>query len=547
MKEDIQTDEFFCISNQDFLQPTITSLWWYFSWEVWWVLWSHHSIVDDIVMDFFIFGLLQFPARWDDIIDVFSSQFAWEYLWISFYNYHLSDTSRQYEWQEDIYALMSRIATQDWLIEDIELFLSYIDASGQFIHTKYGYIISQNYQYHYDREYIGLSSLLLESWYTKHFSMFYNQDETKHIKYFMYMYSYLYDRPLSIDLFALYSQDVLWSQWDQISKSIAPDAIRLFLLQHTCFTPLEDTDILYTLDQCDRFVQKWRNISRIIPIQTTSLSWLQQQIVSQRSDLTEYDTYLLTKLHDLYDEILFLQSKNNISQATYFVLSTLWNEICDVLLYILKKLPWPVTSLVSSYVILFSNHLLYPFIPTSVLWFLHWSWYVLEEDFFTKKLEPFVDKNYKSTLMFEILSQWSQKISDCNDIQWFVLQTNRDFLEYFKSSYDRFSDFIGQEYPVTYLDESESWPDDIEIHKMFTLQWWVTRGWQESIQSLPSLSVLQWQLQYKQQLLQTMKNTIVRMRTMWQQDKILQFQSQIDTLLVDIADIEYQISKLKYF
>jgi hypothetical protein len=26
MKEDIQTDEFFCISNQDFLQPTITSL-----------------------------------------------------------------------------------------------------------------------------------------------------------------------------------------------------------------------------------------------------------------------------------------------------------------------------------------------------------------------------------------------------------------------------------------------------------------------------------------------------------------------------------------
>jgi hypothetical protein len=44
-----------------------------------------------------------------------------------------------------------------------------------------------------------------------------------------------------------------------------------------------------------------------------------------------------------------------------------------------------------------------------------------------------------------------------------------------------------------------------------------------------------------------MKNTIVRMRASGQNDKIPQFQSQIDVLLKDIADLEYQISKLKYF
>ena len=44
-----------------------------------------------------------------------------------------------------------------------------------------------------------------------------------------------------------------------------------------------------------------------------------------------------------------------------------------------------------------------------------------------------------------------------------------------------------------------------------------------------------------------MKNTIVRMRASGQSDKIQQFQDKIDTLLKDIADVEYQISKLKYF
>jgi peptidoglycan hydrolase CwlO-like protein len=37
------------------------------------------------------------------------------------------------------------------------------------------------------------------------------------------------------------------------------------------------------------------------------------------------------------------------------------------------------------------------------------------------------------------------------------------------------------------------------------------------------------------------------MRSSGQNDKVQQFQNQIDTLLKEITDLEYQISKLKYF
>jgi len=549
LKNDISTDEFFCISNQDNFQPIITSLWWYLESQKS----SNENLItsnllQDIIVDFALFKLLEFPAKGDHIIDILSSQFSWEFLWKSFYNYHISDSSKIYEEQKDVYNLLSRITESDHVaIEDVDFLLSYIDTNSYFIHTKNGYIITESHQYHYDNEYIGLSTLLSQSSDTHHFSLFYNKDEYKYIKYFMYLYSYIHNKPLSIDFFALSSIDVLWQQRDLLQKTTSPDVLRLFLLQHVTINSSEEVIPVYTLDQYDRFIQKRWNLSRIIPLYKLSLSWLEKKIIERKSELTDYDSYLITKLHELYDEVIFLQSKNYTSQLVYLVVSTLWNEISDLLLYILKKNPSPVTELVAAYVIVFSNHLLYPFIPTTVLWFLYGSWYILEEDFFTRDTISFVDKNYKCNLMLHILSQWYQKVSESDHIYWFVLQANRDFLEYFKESYDQFIDFIGHDYTIRYLEESETWPDDIQSHKIFTMQRWIVESKKEITQTLPSLSILQGQLQYKQQLLQTMKNTIVRMRASGQMDKVQQFQDQIDTLLKEIADLEYQISKLKYF
>lgn len=549
LKDDITTDEFFCISNQDEFQPIITSLWWYLES-------SFHSqenltvsnLLQDIVCDFSFFRLLDFPVKGDQIIDVLSSRFWWEFLWQSLYYYRTSNTAKVYEEKDDVFNLLSHITDTDAVsIEDIDSLLSYIDTNSYFIHTKNGYTITESYRYHYDSEYIGLSTLLSQSENSQKFSLFYNKDDHKYVKYFMYLYSYIYKRPLSIEIFALSESHVSWLQWDVLQKTSSPDALRLFLLQHVAINSSEETAASYTLDQLDRFIQKRWNLSRIIPLYELSLAWLQTKIIEKKSELTDYDSYLIKKLHELYDEVVFLQSKQYVSQSLYLVISTLRNEISDLLLYILKKTPSPVTELVAVYVILFANHILYPFMPTSVLAFLQWSWYILEEDFFVRETSSFVEKNYKCNLMLHILSQRYQKTTNSDYIHGFVLQANRDFLEYFKDSYSQFVDFIGHDYVITYLEESELWPEDIESYKIFTMQRWIVENQKEVTQTLPSLSILQGQLQYKQQLLQTMKNTIVRMRASWQMDKVQQFQDQIDTLLKEISDLEYQISKLKYF
>jgi len=71
-----------------------------------------------------------------------------------------------------------------------------------------------------------------------------------------------------------------------------------------------------------------------------------------------------------------------------------------------------------------------------------------------------------------------------------VLQANRDFLDYCKDNIKDFSDFIGQEYAITYLEESETRPDVIS-HKIFTIQWGFYEQEQKQQQTLPSLSILQ--------------------------------------------------------
>jgi len=97
---------------------------------------------------------------------------------------------------------------------------------------------------------------------------------------------------------------------------------------------------------------------------------LQEKIVERKSELTDYDSYLIVRLHELYDEVVFLQSKQHTTQLVSLVISTLRDEIADLLLYIMKKVPSPMTELVAAYVIVFANHILYPFMPMSVLSFL---------------------------------------------------------------------------------------------------------------------------------------------------------------------------------
>ena len=84
------------------------------------------------------------------------------------------------------------------------------------------------------------------------------------------------------------------------------------------------------------------------------------------------------------------------------------------------------------------------------------------------------------------------------------------------------------------------------------MQWGVVVREQENLQAPrekieESLGMLKKQLLYKEQLLQTIKNTLMRVRTSAQEDTLLQYQQQIKSLEQEILVLEYQISKLKYF
>jgi valyl-tRNA synthetase len=120
----------------------------------------------------------------------------------------------------------------------------------------------------------------------------------------------------------------------------------LFLLQSTVIEHSDDQPAFFSFDQYDRFIQKWRNISRIIPIYNLSIIQLQQKIQDNTDQLNDYDRYFITKIHELYDEVVFLQSKNHISQIINLIVSTLRYEISDLLLYVLKKKSSSMTEMV---------------------------------------------------------------------------------------------------------------------------------------------------------------------------------------------------------
>ena len=84
------------------------------------------------------------------------------------------------------------------------------------------------------------------------------------------------------------------------------------------------------------------------------------------------------------------------------------------------------------------------------------------------------------------------------------------------------------------------------------MQWGVILREQENLQAPrdkieESLGMLKKQLLYKEQLLQTIKNTLMRVRTSAKEETLLHYQQQIKSLEQEILVLEYQISKLKYF
>ncbi len=547
---DIGKEENFCISNQDPYQPAMDM---YSQKEEFSAMIIKDSnLIQDIVIDFYKMWLLHLPAKGDDIVDIFSIQYNGTYIWEVFYT--LRTQQQQYANAQEIFILLKKLIEGIPSDEDIDFILDAIDLGWYFLHTKQWYVAQTINTYHYDNDYVALA-LMVSLLSQDQIDVVFLKDSTTFIKYFLYLYYFYYRKSVQLDMYALDEKIVFWQQWSTAQK-LSSDVVRLMLLQSCHHTEHENIKKIYTGEDFDRFINKRWNLARIIPtVETASIEELWKDLLQLSSQMHDYDRYLISTIHELYDEVTFLLQKHYTDQIVTIVVSTLREKIADSLLYIVKMKPSPVSEKVAFYVLNFANHLLYPLIPTTIVGLFENVKLKRLTTFFEQDPTFLVNKNVKCNFLMQFVNHWYTASKNEDNIQGFILKANKDFLDYARDVLPDFHEFLGKEYTIELLDEHQDWPTEIEMNRVFAMQWWIIKTvWQESmvittpqIQLQDSLGILKKQLSYKQQLLQTIKNTLIRMRTSWLNDKIIQFQQQIEVLEKEISDIEYQISKLKYF
>lgn len=545
----LEQEENFCISNQHTTHPGVGDFGGYFPQPL--AVESQH-LIQDIIVDFYRWGLLRFPAKGDDIIDILTLEYDHKPIWKTFFE--IRTQQHTYPNAKEVFDLLSVLTTSIPDDQDIDRFLEALDLGAMFIHTKHGYIIQELEHYHYDYDYLTIAVWLSMTAGIQSYHCMFVDTMTAFYKYFSYMYNFTKKQSLPLYLYSLEPTKVFGTQWN-LTKTMKSDIVRVMLLQGCHHQDHQSPEMLYSPQDLERFFSKLWNFARVVqkPAPYSTLSEIVAELTQLTDQMSHYDKYVIMLLHDVYDELVFLLQKHHTDQAVQLVITTVWDKIMDMLVYVLKLKPSPVSDKVAFYVLTVILHLLYPIAPTIVVGLFENLAIQRTTDFFGTPILLSVEKNTKFHFLMQFIHQWYKTIKTTSAIQGFVLQANKDFLDFVSVTIDDFTDFIGKEYTVTLLPEHSPWPEQITPHKIFSMQWGIVQEAPKlevatvAIETQDSLVMLKKQLSYKQQLLQTMKNTLIRVRTSGQKDKESYFEDQIAQLEKEIVDIEYQISKLKYF
>lgn len=512
---------------------------------------TYKDLIEDIVKDFYLLWLLYLPAKWNHIIDLFYLRYDDKFLWQLLYTTRTEET--QYSEQEKCYDFFQEISENtpdDKLLNEL---LEIIDLGNNFIYTKSGYTLHKKWEYRYDNDYIAISSLIAQG-ESSVINVVINSSDNQFIKYFLYLHYYKYRKTLTTNIFSLEKKNVLHDAWDSL-YTFSPDAIRIALLQaahHAEHEPLQEE---YSLAEIDHFLRKRRNLARIIPLrpEVSKLEEMIEILSSMIDQMSDYDKYLISTIHKLYEDVTFYLKKHQTDKAVYYVISQLWDRIIDILVYILKNKPSLVSEKVAAYVITFANNLLYPMAPHVTISLFEERGIKRYEHFFQQDSYFDVEQNIKCNFLIQFITTWYIELKTNPSITGFVLQANKDFIDYAKEILPDFYSFLGENYTITLLEEHKERPKHIVVNKVFAMQWWAihqekkeTINYDTSIDEL-SLGNLNKQLAYNQQLLQSTKSNIARARNL--QDKTLeeQFLNDKADLEKKIQNIQYEIAKLKYF
>lgn len=539
-RDEVMKDESRCLSNKQTYNMVASGSYEY-----------GISLIWDIVYTAYRLWCMRFPTQIDDIIALFDVMYGEQYFVDNLIEYCAA--SYTYDDYEQISQLIHDYHDAPYDVELQHNLIGQIDTISYLIYTKQWYAIAPAYTnlYHYDNEYVSLLHLLDQHKDNAQLMVYHHRDQVVVTKHYLYLHYYIQNRSCDWKICLINDEKIEWYNQTEIDYGVQ----RLLLLQSIRMTSQDEPVQYHTQSTIERFIQKWRNFCRIFPTYMGKSLHNHQQDIKQREDqLSDYEIYVVSILHELYEEVQYLHKHYEVDIIVEKVIDVLLYKIPDLMLFIYKKHhQGEVSDLVASYVILFANHILYPLLPVLVSWLLHHRWSQWESWFFQTNYPMFLNKNYKTNLFLHLISEW-YAIIQIEDLQSFVLQANRDFINYFHEHIVVFQEFLGHDYEIEMIEEFEPWPSDIDQHKIFTLSWWCrwsllddTVVVAKEIVSTPSLTVLNGQLQYKQQLTQTIKNTIIRLRASWQHDKVSSFESQLAQLSQEISDLEYQISKIKYF
>ena len=91
--------------------------------------------------------------------------------------------------------------------------------------------------------------------------------------------------------------------------------------------------------------------------------------------------------------------------------------------------------------------------------------------FFEEDPTFLVNKNIKCNFLIQFVNYWYGITKTESQVKGFILQANKDFLDYAKDVLPDFHDFLGKEYIIELLDEHQDRPNGIESHRIFAMQW----------------------------------------------------------------------------
>ena len=206
---------------------------------------------------------------------------------------------------------------------------------------------------------------------------------------------------------------------------------------------LEHSFQLYTNDYIYRFLTKWRNSLRVIysnklVYDFSNIESIFDYIKEFEKEFSEYDIWIITKIRYVSEELSYYVDKYAFDQATKFVIDSLWYDVGERILFILKFAPSKHTQFLGNFVAYISCHLLYPFAPTTSLGALSFIGLPLQRSKIKNLLSNIdLKKNYKCNLMMDALMEWDRIICSKKNTKYSLcMQANKDFSDYIQEHRD---------------------------------------------------------------------------------------------------------------